>query len=111
MLEKRKTKRTDLVYYLEVFEEETKNLIGRLINITTEGLMLESHEPIETKKAFRLSMDLPGNLFRKPKIRLEARSIWCRKDSQRQQYRAGFQLQNLDPQIERKINRLIEKLK
>ncbi|MFQ5677450.1 MAG: PilZ domain-containing protein [bacterium] len=111
MLEKRKRKRASVAYYLEVFEGETKKLLGRLINITPEGLMLESREPIETSKAFQLSMNLPGSLFGNSKISLEARSIWCRKDSQLQHYKAGFQLQNLDTQVEKKIQRLIEKLK
>jgi len=36
MLERRKAKRRNSVYYLEVFEEETKNFMGRLINITKD---------------------------------------------------------------------------
>jgi len=42
MLEKRKVRRGNSFYYLEVFEEETKNFVGRLIDITTDGMMLES---------------------------------------------------------------------
>lgn len=111
MLERRKQKRKNLAYYLEVFEEETQNLVGRLINITTDGLMLESHQPIETRKGFRLSMVLPGHLIRKPKVTFDALSVWCKKEIDFDFYKAGFQLRNLDSKVEKEINRLVEKFK
>ncbi len=102
MLERRKGKRSNSGYYLEVFEEETKNFVGRLINITKDGIMLESHEPIEIKKGYRLCMELPNSFVRKPKIILDAKSIWCRKEGDFEKYKAGFQLQNLDTKVENK---------
>jgi len=111
MLERRKVKRRNSVYYLEVFEEETKNLVGRLINITTDGMMLESEEPIEVKRGYRLSMELPNSLVRKPKIIFDAKSVWCRKEGDFETYKAGFQLQNLDTKVEKQVNRLMEKFK
>lgn len=111
MLEKRKVRRRNSFYYLEVFEEETKNFVGRLINITTDGIMLESEEPIEVKKGYRLSMELPNSFVWKPKIIFDAKSVWCRKDGDFETYKAGFQLQNLDTKVEKQVNRLVEKFK
>jgi c-di-GMP-binding flagellar brake protein YcgR len=111
MLEKRKVRRRNSFYYLEVFEEETKNFVGRLINITTDGIMLESEEPIEVKKGYRLSMELPNSFVWKPKIIFDAKSVWCRKDGDFETYKAGFQFQNLDTKVEKQVNRLVEKFK
>ena len=111
MLERRKVRRGNSVYYLEIFEEETKNFVGRLININKDGMMLESHEPIEIKKRYRLSMELPNGLVGKPKIIFDAKSVWCKKDSGFESYKAGFQLQNLDTKVEKEFNRLMETIK
>ena len=111
MFERRKDKRRNSVYYLEVFEEETKSFVGRLINITKDGMMLESQEPIEVEKDYRLSMQLPNSLVRKPKITFDAKSVWCKKEDDFESYKAGFQLQNLDTKVEKEINRLMEKFK
>ena len=53
--------------------------MGRLINITKDGMMLESQKPIEVKKGYRLSMQLPNSLVRKPKITFDAKSGRCKK--------------------------------
>lgn len=111
MLERRKVRRRNLFYYLEVFEEETKNFVGRLIDITPDGMMLESEEAIEVKKGYRLSMELPNSFVWKPKIIFDAKSVWCRKEDDFERYKAGFQLQNLDTKVEKQVNRLVEKLK
>ena len=111
MLERRKVRRRNSFYYLEVFEEETKNFVGRLIDITTDGMMLESEEPIEVKKGYRLSMELPNSFVWKPKIIFDAKSVWCRKEGDFETYKAGFQLQNLDTKVEKQVNRLVEKFK
>lgn len=111
MLERRKVRRRNLFYCLEVFEEETKNFVGRLIDITTDGMMLESEEPIEVKKGYRLSMELPNSFVRKPKIIFDAKSVWCRKEGDFETYRTGFQLQNLDTKVEKQVSRLLEKFK
>jgi len=111
MLERRKVRRRNSFYYLEVFEEETKNFVGRLIDITPDGMMLESEEAIEVKKGYRLSMELPNSFLRKSKIIFDAKSVWCKKESDFETYKAGFQLQNLDTKVEKQVNRLVEKFK
>jgi len=98
MLERRKAKRRNSVYYLEVFEEETKNFTGRLINITKAGMMLESQKPIEVKKGYRLSMQLPKSLARKPKITFDAKSVRCKKRMILNHTKPGF---NCKPWIQK----------
>ena len=111
MLERRKGKRRSSVYYLEVFEEETKNFVGRLIDITRDGMMLESQKPIEVKKRYRLSMQLPTSFIRKQKLTFDAKSVWCKKEDDFESYKAGFQLQNLDTKREKEISKLMKEFK
>ncbi len=90
MLEKRKVRRRNSFYYLEVFEEETKNFVGRLINITTDGIMLESEEPIEVKKGYRLSMELPNSFVWMPKIIFDAKVFGVERKAILKNTRQGF---------------------
>ena len=56
MNEKRKLNRRHLIYYLRVFDRDTSILIGHLVDITAEGIMLISEDPIETDNIFQLKM-------------------------------------------------------
>ena len=85
--------------------------MGRLTDITKDGMMLESQKPIEVKKGYRLSMQLPNSFVRKQKLTFDAKSVWCKKEDDFESYKAGFQLQNLDTKVEKEINRLMEKFK
>ena len=64
--------------------------MGRLIDITKDGMMLESQEPIEIKKGYRLCVELPNSLVRNPKISFDAKSIWCRKEGDFRNIQGGI---------------------
>ena len=42
-------------------------------------MMLEGQKPIEVKKGYHLSMQLPKSLVRKPKITFDAKSVCCKR--------------------------------
>ena len=74
MHEKRKIKRVHLIYYLRLFDKQTNNQVGHLVDITTEGIMMISEEPIEIGKDFSFKMPFneksPKGGFWKGKIPL-----------------------------------------
>ncbi len=76
----RSLKRRHLIYYLRVFDLETGEAIGHLVDLTVRGMMVISEEPVTTDKVFRMKMDLPPQLFEKERWELTARSIWCKPD-------------------------------
>ncbi|GAJ03988.1 unnamed protein product, partial [marine sediment metagenome] len=47
MEDRRKYNRTDLIYYLTVFDRNTDNLIGYMGNISSGGTMILSGKPLE----------------------------------------------------------------
>jgi hypothetical protein len=79
-MDNRKLKRRHLIYYLRVYDATTDQLIGHLVDITTEGMMLISEQTIPVEKDFKFRMVLPDEIMSKPDILIEARSIWCKKD-------------------------------
>ena len=81
MSEKRKNKRRHLLYYARIFNVQTRERLGNLVDTTPEGVMLVSEKTHPTDKPFRLSIELSDNIGDiKPFLELSAKSIWCRPD-------------------------------
>lgn len=108
MLEKRKLKRCHLIYYLRVFNKNTQELLGHLVDVHTEGMMLLSETPIETPANFQLQMILPEEILGTQTWNFEAQSKWCGLDANPQFYKTGFQFLYAFPHDIELIENLIE---
>ncbi len=107
MENKRKLKRRHLIYYLRVFDYDTKDLLGHLVDITTEGIMLISEKPIPQDKNYRLLMTLPREISGVTEVSFQAKSKWSQKDVNPDFYDTGFQLSDIDERHAHIIERLI----
>ena len=92
MENKRNLKRRHLIYYLRVFDQKTKKPIGHLVDVTPEGIMVISEQPIITDIVFQLELILPVAYLGIEKLEFVARSVWCRQDVNPDFYDTGFQL-------------------
>ena len=88
--ELRALKRRHLIYYLEVYDDETGELLGHLVDITTEGVKLVSKTFIEKDKTYRLRMQLPEGYFDETVLRFEAMSLWSSNDVNPDFFDTGF---------------------
>ena len=52
--DKRQLKRVHLIYYLRIFDNDAGTAIGHLVDITTQGIMIISEEPVPAGKDFSL---------------------------------------------------------
>ena len=103
---KRKLHRNNLIYYLKVYDQKTDQPLGRLVDITPEGIMLISETPIPSDIDFTLRMEFPKEIFGEERMEFSARSMWCHKDMNPDYYDTGFQL--IDVPLEHVL--LIKKL-
>ena len=90
MSELRKYQRKQMKDYLMVSDLESGELIGRVLNITTEGIMILSENSIPTKKIFKCSMRLPDVIEGKREIEFELLSCWSQENQRLEMYQAGF---------------------
>jgi hypothetical protein len=81
-----------LIYYLRVFDRNTDQLLGHLVNITPQGIMLISEEPLAVDVVFQLRMKLPAAMVEYEHLDFEAKSIWNGLDSNPKFYDTGLQL-------------------
>lgn len=88
--ELRALQRRHLIYYLEVYDDATGELMGHLVDLTTEGVKLVSKKPIEAGKVFKLRMRLPEDYFDEKVMRFEAQSEWSTNDVNPDFYDTGF---------------------
>ena len=90
MPENRHLTRWRLIYYLRVFDRSTGALLGHVVDITVEGMMLVSAEPIEIGRDFDVRMMLPDSLGGQKEVEFRAHSMWRGADTNSDFHDTGF---------------------
>ena len=91
-IDERHQQRWQLVNYLRLYNADDSQLLGHLVNITTEGIMLISETPLPTDTVFNLKMDLPSNQGNTQTISLNAHTVWTKPDVDPYFHCTGLQL-------------------
>ncbi|OGR06007.1 MAG: hypothetical protein A2511_04245 [Deltaproteobacteria bacterium RIFOXYD12_FULL_50_9] len=109
--ENRVLKRRHLIFYLEVYDDQSGELVGHVVDVTTKGIKLVSKNPIPDGKLFRLRMALPEGYFAERELRFAAQSLWSDNDINPDFYDTGFALQDaMDPKTAEVLATLINQL-
>lgn len=107
--EKRRFKRRHLIYYLRIYDGISSRVVGHAVDISQQGMMLLSDEPVTVHEEYRLRMRFPGvTSYDHDELIFNAVCRWCRQDDNPAFFVAGFQIQNLLPEETRFIQSLIE---
>ena len=109
-LESRAYKRRHLIYYLEVYNDKTGELLGHLVDITLKGMRLITKKEIMPDKNFRIGMMMPEEFFKGEVLRIEARSMWSRKDLNPDFFAVGLKVYDLDQKTAELISKLIKRV-
>ena len=95
---------------MQLVDDDTRKLVGHLVDISSGGFKLDSQAPIPTNKDFRFRMDLTSEVADKPTMTFIARSKWCQTDPLDPFiYNVGFQLLNISPGDLEIFSRMMEK--
>jgi len=105
---RRAIRRRHLIYYLRVWDRDTKALLGHIVDITTEGLMLVSEKPIELNKRFNLEMCWQSDDGEAKYICFEAESRWEDRDVNASFYDTGFKIMDQAAEILTPIRDVID---
>lgn len=104
----RKVARRHLIYYLRVFDRESGELLGNLVDISTRGIMLVSDNPVTVGKHFDLRMYLPETVEGSREVEFSAESRWCQNDTNPDFFDTGFELVDPAPQFLEAVDKLID---
>jgi hypothetical protein len=92
MSDRRHVKRRHLSYYLRVFERDSEQMLGYMMNVAPDGFMLLSDKPLEVGKMWALRLNLPVEIMGKRQMEVEGQSAWCKPDPNPDFYYIGFQV-------------------
>lgn len=92
MSEQRKTPRKIADEILEVSDQHTNAKLGKVVNISAEGLMLLSSEPIAAGSIYQLDLNLPRLINKHSKISFGAEVVWSTPAAQPGSYWTGFRI-------------------
>jgi len=110
MADKRKIKRRDFTYYMQVTDEHSKQLIGYIADISTGGFKLDSPKKIAAGQDFRMHIDLTRDVADKNSMVFIARSKWCHPDHvDPNTYNVGFEIINITPSDMAIFQRMFDK--
>jgi hypothetical protein len=90
--EKRKVRRRSLLYDFEVIEPESGMCIGRIVNISLEGMMLVATDSQVSNSVCELRVLLPELISGKNTIDCKGKCMWCKKNGDTDFYEVGFHL-------------------
>jgi len=93
--EQRTRNRHHLIYYLRVYDGASTKVVGHIVDISPQGIMLISDEPINVGEEYRLRMRFPSSGTDKEELIFNAICRWCRPDENPEFYIAGFRIQDL----------------
>jgi hypothetical protein len=93
MEERRVNIRTDLVFYLEIFEKTDNKILGRIGDISDTGLMILSDQELVQNSLYDVLLKLPENGdFAKREIEIEIRTKWQKPDFNPEYHCTGCEL-------------------
>ena len=105
--DKRQLKRVHLIYYLRIFDTKSGKIVGHLVDITVQGIMMISEEPVATGKDYSYKMKLPGIIHGRDEIEFSAHCLWCKKDINPDFYVSGYSIKTVSSQDLKTIVSLI----
>lgn len=92
MNDQRKTPRKTTNQVLEVTDQITGVQIGRVVNISAEGLMLLGQESIIAGSVYQLELPLKSSKGALTKISFGAEAVWTMEATQPESFWTGFHI-------------------
>jgi hypothetical protein len=105
---RRKINRRYLLYFVRVYDAAIRQQIGNLGDITPQGAMIVSPDPIPAGQAVRLRLELTTEVTDKPFLEFPTRSMWCHPDLELSLHNTGFEILELTPEDTGIIRKIIE---
>ncbi len=77
-------------YYIDVFDSESGELMGRLEDISSSGMRLFSDREIPAGRLYSFRIILGSDDDENREIKFKARSVWCNHEPDSPYYHIGF---------------------
>lgn len=110
MPEKRTTPRKKFDLYMRVLNDDTAEILGHMVEVSSIGLRLETVGPLPLGKDYYLRIELTPDLGPMPFIVFIARTKWCKMDAiQPNLFQVGFEIIEIVPEDRQAFLRIMQK--
>lgn len=97
MDEKRTAQRKQTNDFLGVYDRETEEFIGRLVDLSVKGLKMRAVLNMDVKSIYKFRIDLPTVVARRQFLELDAECIWCSKSTKSgEKFDVGFKFTQIN---------------
>ena len=110
MADQRKTIRRKVDEPLIVFDMQSDQPIGQIINLSISGMMLMTESPVSVSKILYCRLPLPEKTNGSKEINFDAECKWCSQNKATGWYDSGYRLRNLSKENTETIRHLTHRL-
>ncbi len=107
MRERRQQPRKIADTSIEVRDLNTGRSLGSVVNLTSDGLMLLTPDPVESNLVFQLELKLHRPVGGRQYLQLGAESLWCSDGNEPAHYWVGFHIIDISLDVVEVIESLI----
>ena len=86
----RRLKRYELIAFLAVWDRQSGECVGHLVNITAEGVGMTCPGPLDESKTYEFTVELPSQILGFDSIDVDADCSWMRKNEESELLLGGF---------------------
>lgn len=105
--DQREVRRRHLIYNLAAVDADSGAPLGRVVDLTHDGVSLISSAPLPVDEVFHMRIKIPAHLTDCTELVFRARSRWCRRDVNDDYFDTGFQLLEVSDAHTMAVRRLI----
>ena len=94
-MKQRNRPRKNTPNHVKVLDAESGKVLGRIVDITADGLMMVGDCHVESGRVFNLRIVLPRMTDGKMDISVTAEAVWSKQDNNPSYFQTGFKFQNM----------------
>lgn len=95
MKKHRRRPRKNTPHLVKVLDVTTGKPVGRVVDITADGMMLVMENRMEPGRRIDVDIVLPVMVQARTEVQVEAEAVWCKQDSNPKYFKVGFRFVNL----------------
>lgn len=109
MAEKRTAPRKKFNMYMRVLDDDTQETLGHMVDISADGLQLETSVALPINKDYYLRVELTPELADRPFMIFVAKSRWSKPGNIPFLFYTGFQITEIMPDDKEIFNTIVKK--
>ena len=95
MREHRRRPRKNTPHHVKVIDDETGNVVGRVVDITADGMLIICQQHYKIGQTFHFRVVLPVMIQDRTHLVIHSEVVYCNQDSNPSFFKVGFRFSNL----------------